>query len=135
MWQHYESVKSGETKLDFTEFELCLLNHRLVMTEVLNLIKEFLGKMQESHPAYTRFETMQTRLLEAHLIEEVFDKELRTARQRANDLELAVLRLSKEKDEWNTQAEEIIASNEEISALYKENEQLKKKNEELIKML
>lgn len=127
-----EKFKRGELKLDF---EMELMFRRGAMTELALMLMEYLKKIKPDNPAHADFKYHFENVIQLKVKEEILDRELRTARQRASDLEFKVLNLIRERETFIQAEEEIKINNDELRELYLENERLKNENAELIKML
>jgi hypothetical protein len=111
MYTWHNAVMSKKIKLDWADFELIMFSHRVTITKAIELVKKYMSKMDKSHPAYSEFEQMYSDLIQAHFMENIFDRELAVSRQRAADLEM---------------------KNDDLRA---EIAELKKRNDQLISML
>lgn len=124
--------KRGELKLDF---ESELLFRRTALSELTLMLSKYLKRIKPTDPAHEEFKFHFENVLHLKANEEILDRELRTARQRASDLEFKVLLMTRERETFVQAEEEIKINNDELRELYLENERLKNENAELIKML
>jgi hypothetical protein len=126
------SLIKGELKVDF---ETELMFRRYGMTELALMLSKYLKRIKSTDPAHEEFKFHFENVLHLKANEEILDRELRSARQRASDLEFKVLLMIRERETIVKAEEEIKINNDELRELYLENERLKNENAELIKLL
>jgi hypothetical protein len=127
-----KKFRDGELKLDF---ETAIMFRRHALTELALMLMEYLKKIKPDNPAHADFKYHLSNTIQLKANEEILDRELRSARQRASDLEFKVLLMIRERETIVQAEEEIKINNDELRELYLENERLKNENAELIKLL